>query len=407
MFQEYGFKSANLYDVDSPWKIEFVSFLDPIENWVSKPYKSDRPETAIALNRDVIWSGQGSIEFIKNIYGLKIDSLTPVGIEKYLYGLNSGFQIKFPEILKFTRTQISNLANDIFKYFITDFSGFGSVFSVYSEGQAIYNKLVDATLTVLILYIGIIDAEDKALQRSFVIAKKTAGMGELDPRSTYDWGLFKNQRNYMIVGDEPLPPSGSFYQERVYTGDLKLSDLMSEDQTFKLKVLLAYIPRAYLKSWFDREFAPSIEDKSHLDFVWGGILNLFNEANRNYSLSNNLSPYEWESQKLYSFSEQTRKDSEKAIHDQFNSLEAQKNLDPKAMKLLVAYSKLPRLGDIGLEINRQNAVNELLKMKEYDLVQAVIDAYRYAGQTELSSALTSKIPFDIKDESGREVKATP
>ena len=45
--------------------------------------------------------------------------------------------------------------------------------------------------------------------------------------------------------------------------------------------------------------------------------------------------------------------------------------------------------------------------KEYDLVQAIIDAYRYAAQTNIGDALTKPIPFDISDETGRTVKATP
>ena len=224
---------------------------------------------------------------------------------------------------------------------------------------------------------------------------------------SYESGLFKNPINYIIVGDEPMPPSNKLDQNWVYTESIVITDFLSQDQINKLKTVLTFIPRVYLKSWFDREFAPSIEDKSHLNFVWGAILNLFNEANTQYTFANNLLPYVWESQKLFSISEQARKDSEKAIQDQFNALESQKPSSPEAMKLLVAYSKLPRLGDLGLEINRQNAINELLKRKEYDLVQAVIDAYRYAGQTELASALTKPIPFDITDQSGRIVKATP
>lgn len=104
--------------------------------------------------------------------------------------------------------------------------------------------------------------------------------------------------------------------------------------------------------------------------------------------------------------ENSTNEAVKSIQDRFNQYEQNSNLPVKAQKLLLAYAELPRLGDLGLEISRQSAVNELIKKKQYDMVQAIIDAYRYAHQTEIGKALKEPIPFDIQDQSGRVVKAS-
>ena len=112
------------------------------------------------------------------------------------------------------------------------------------------------------------------------------------------------------------------------------------------------------------------------------------------------SPADWETEKQNAYYlSQNPKELEK-LKDYLNR-SADLASDPRAKVILENYLKLPKLGDQGLEINRQNAIRQLLLNKEYDAAQAVIDAFRYAVQTDMSAALSKPLPFDVTTSTGQ------
>ena len=74
---------------------------------------------------------------------------------------------------------------------------------------------------------------------------------------------------------------------------------------------------------------------------------------------------------------------------------------PKILqKIMDDFQKLPKLGDPGFEINRQNAIKQLLLLKDYESAQAVVDAYRYAADTVIGPTLEEPIPVNVMDKNG-------
>jgi hypothetical protein len=148
--------------------------------------------------------------------------------------------------------------------------------------------------------------------------------------------------------------------------------------------------------------------KAYEDLVWAAFVDVFNTANLEYVNKNQLEPWDWEETKTNAYYVSTSKD---AIAQMANEIEGMRDvglaMDPTARKIMEAYALLPKVGDLGLEINRQNAVKELLKKKDYTTAQAIVDAYRYISESEVGPTLTKPIPFNIVNESGQTIaKAT-
>lgn len=260
----------------------------------------------------------------------------------------------------------------------------------------------------------------------------------------YDTGIFKKKTEYLIIGDEPKSPA---------TAVVNLKTMISETDYQNLRKYLTLMPRSILWNFFMTKVWPSLptEDESSRveaglsglpyrtkpkgmgflgslmttrtttsiygdthtvkpfeELVWAAFIDLFNSANLEYINANQLEPWVWEQKKLDAY---YVSQSETAIKDLEAEISAYGNvglgLDPQAVKIMEAYAQLPRIGDLGLEINRQNAVKELLKKKDYVTAQAVVDAFRYINESDLGVTLTKPIPYDVISEDGTTVvKAT-
>jgi len=230
----------------------------------------------------------------------------------------------------------------------------------------------------------------------------------------YANGTIKPFAKYLIIGDEPKG-----------AGVINLKEKMTDEQVKKIKSLLQLMPRMILRAWFDinvlaampgepelqfeaHRLVSSVKKKPYEDMIWAGFIDLFNEANLEYINKNNVTPWNWEDQKLQSYYLSQNKEDTDKINQDFNNYKALNDLqDPQAQDLVLEYNSLPKLGDLGLEISRQFAIRELLARKEYKQVKGIIEAYRYAQYTILGDVLTKPIPFDIVSNDGTIVKATP
>lgn len=239
-------------------------------------------------------------------------------------------------------------------------------------------------------------------------------------------GLFKPKTEYITIGDEPQGGSGV----------VNLKTMMSAEDVSDIKKFLMFTPRSILFQFFMAKIYPNLpwdqytkaEDgplsnskrvvdsvsgisyykKSYQDMVWASFIDLFNEANLEYVNQNQLEPWDWESKKLDAYYVSQSSDSISAISDQIDAFrDVSLALNPQAKTIMEDYLTIPKLGDLGLEINRQNAIKELLKKGEYITAQAIVDAYRYAGETVIGETLTKPIPYDIVAQDGSGiVKAT-
>lgn len=231
--------------------------------------------------------------------------------------------------------------------------------------------------------------------------------------------LFKPVTNYIEIGDEPKGGKG------LYVIDLRT--MLPADAYDNLRKYLTLMPRQLLWDFFMQKIWPGIpqgvqevpfevtsiygdthQNKSFESLIWGAFVDLFNEANLEYINAQQISPWAWEGQKMDAY---LVSQSEEAIAELENEISANMDislaLDKEANKIMEQYIELPRLGDTGLEISRQNAIKELLKKKDYVTAQAAVDAFKYISQSELGPALAQPIPFDITSEDGEvSVKAT-
>lgn len=232
-----------------------------------------------------------------------------------------------------------------------------------------------------------------------------------------DSGMFKPKTSYLLIGDEPAGGAGV----------LDLKSFLPSADVESLKQFLTFMPRSIFREWFMTKVWPNLpqnyvwdyrtntglsEDyevygndrrfkKQFEDLLWASFIDLFNEANLSYVNQNQIEPWTWEQQKLEAYYVSQSNEAINAVESEFNSfLDVTLSLDPKAKEIMDAYESIPKLGDQGLEINRQNAVKELLKQKDYVLAQAIVDAYRYAQDTVLGPILTEPIPFDVTNEVG-------
>ena len=241
-------------------------------------------------------------------------------------------------------------------------------------------------------------------------------------------GKYKPKTEYLAPqGDEPVGVAA-----------LDLEAMIDKTQVEALKTALVNIPRSKLKEFFDKKIwvdiptaktLPVVFDVkenplkyyqkltrdpnilivnnvvvnislTHKDLLWGAIIELFNTVNLDFTLNNMISPESWEKQKLDAYTVSQNPQSLQKFKDAIQrSVDVSK--DPKAVPILEAYLKLAPLGDKGLEINRQNAIRQLLIQKEYESAQAVIDAYTYASQTMMSEALAKPLPYDVVSSSGQ------
>lgn len=228
-------------------------------------------------------------------------------------------------------------------------------------------------------------------------------------QALYESGLFTNIVDYLAVGDEPQPTGGEDTKGLVYTGVIDLKSMMKADQLDALKKFFVILPRKFLRGWFDDQIVPSLSKDAngepiYEEMFWGAFINLFNEANLASVQASGYSPWDWETKKLDTMMMVNSQSDLDTLKKQMTDYSVTSKLDPRNAQLLRDYRKLPRLGDMGLEITRQNAINELLKLGEYDTVQAILDSYNYAhSNSVMHSALTSPVPFNIVDKSGKQV----
>ncbi len=226
--------------------------------------------------------------------------------------------------------------------------------------------------------------------------------------------LFKPLTNYLTIGDE-TPGSGA----------IDFKSLLDEDTYSLLKQYLSFMPRQFLWDFFMQKIYPGIPFaqvygevtegnwitspiygtsymyKSYLNLVWMGFVDMFNVANLAFINETQMQPWDWENEKLLAYNmsqDQAALDEMRARFDEYNNVTLV--LDPIAKNIMEQYASLPKLGDLGMEINRQNAVKELLKRAEYDSAQAIIDAFRYAKDTVLGPILINPIPKNIVMPSG-------
>lgn len=240
---------------------------------------------------------------------------------------------------------------------------------------------------------------------------------------------FAEFTEYIYVGDEPRKPDGS-----PYPVVFDLQNFLGDSYPTMLK-FLSMMPRQMLFPWFNHEIRPALAKgggssninlngkapqqihntmygvtytEGPLDqLMWGAFIELFNRANIDHCNKNKISPQQWEDEKLESYYIAQSEDTVKSVEEQISSY---KDIDladdPKAVALIEEYAKLPKIGDQGLEINRQSAVRELLRQKEYEAVRGIIDAFKYAKQSVIGESITQPIPFDIVSEDGKAVRAT-
>jgi hypothetical protein len=229
-------------------------------------------------------------------------------------------------------------------------------------------------------------------------------------------GLFKLKTEYVLIGDEPKGGDGV----------VDLKSILSPEDYGNMKQYFTLMPRSLLYEFFFKKIWPGLPwdrnhpasgympsdrpyvreqiygslfdhwQKAYENMVWAAVIDVFNQANLEYINQNKIEPWTWEQRKTDAYyistSDQAIKELDQNI-DQFRAVSLA--LDPKARELMEKYLTLPKLGDPGLEITRQNAVKELLRLKEYLTVQAILDAYRYAADTVIGETLTQPVPYDI------------
>ncbi|NJM09363.1 MAG: hypothetical protein HC883_00225 [Bdellovibrionaceae bacterium] len=241
-------------------------------------------------------------------------------------------------------------------------------------------------------------------------------------------GFFKLKTDYLTIGDEPL--------DQAY-GVLDLSSSLTSEDVDTLKKFFTMMPRSMLWEFFTQKIWPEIpwdihnpaepgdyfgmikfagdtkkimvdpiygsryQKKMFQDMVWGAFIDLFNVANLDHCNKNQLEPWAWEQEKMDAYYVASNTEAMSQLNDQIGQYrDIALATDPKARAVMESYLKISKLGDLGLEINRQNAVKELLKKQDYATAQAIVDAYRYASETVIGEALTQPIPFDVTTDGG-------
>ena len=140
-------------------------------------------------------------------------------------------------------------------------------------------------------------------------------------------------------------------------------------------------------------------DASHRGLIFNGLKDLYRRVNLQYCKENNTTPVEWEKMKTEAYLLSQDPKRVEAIKESMK-LMADLSLDPKAKVILEKYVQLPKIGDVGLEINRQTSIRQLLLAKEYETAEAIVEFFRYAAESSLAKSIESPLPFDITDQSG-------
>jgi len=234
------------------------------------------------------------------------------------------------------------------------------------------------------------------------------------------------EAEYLVLPDEPQVDGSDV---------INLQTQMSSSQWSDLMTLFSQMPRSYLQNWFTTNVLPNLPtgsvvvggglnwtpttltltqvgETSIANEVYLAFIHAFNTANINY-LSNQGTAltipnfWAWEQTKLENLYASQAADTQSAFLVEIDQyLTANLPADPQAQNLIDQYSQLPPIGDPGLEISRQNAVNQLLIQGEYTSVQGIIDSYSYVDTTVLSTIVKSPIPSNVVTPSGI-VVATP
>lgn len=236
--------------------------------------------------------------------------------------------------------------------------------------------------------------------------------------------IFKTKTHYILIGDEP----------RNANGVVNLASVLSKEQVEDLKKYFTFMPRMLLWNFFKNKiwanmpsepkakapgstwtpvqrrsfYGETYMSKPDEDLIWSGIIDLFNIANLEYVTKNKIEPWKWEEEKMTAYYTSQDEEALKKLEQQAGkSLDIALERDEEAKRLMREYIALPKIADPGLEINRQNAIKELIKQKDYKTAQAAIDAFKYLNNTGIGAALQKPIPFDIKAQDGSGiVKAT-
>lgn len=225
-------------------------------------------------------------------------------------------------------------------------------------------------------------------------------------------GLFKGKSTYIQIGDEPIGGSGVV--------DFKA--LIDDADYTTLFNYLTFMPRAILHDFFMKQIYPqlpadapfvldkgypvkSIYGETHIkkpyeDMVWAAFIDVFNAANSAYIATAGLDSWTWEQKKTDAYYSSVDPSSDQLAAALGAADNAVLALDKQATKIMNDFATLPKLGDPGFEINRQNALKQLLLRKEYVTAQAVVDAYRYAKDTSIGDQLTKPIPMNLVGRDG-------
>lgn len=227
---------------------------------------------------------------------------------------------------------------------------------------------------------------------------------------------FVQKTEYIEVGDE-VPGDAA----------LSLEKTLKAEEYQNIKTLMTHMPRAYLREWYmktvwpnlptraslglpsemiyDKLYGTYIENKPDNDLVWASFIEVFNQANLEYINLKKLDPWTWENEKLEAFylsKDQKALDELKSSFQRFTDESLSK--DPRAKRILEQFAALPKLGDTGLEVNRQNSIRELLKAQEYAAAQAAVDALRYMSESKFGEGMMKPLSMDITLDTGKTIK---
>lgn len=201
-----------------------------------------------------------------------------------------------------------------------------------------------------------------------------------------DTGLFIEKTKYITIGDEPVGGSGV----------LSLKSMLLPDEVANLKKFFTFMPRQMLRDWYMKKVYPSIPDKQFENMVWASFIEIFNEANLEHINLKKIDGWAWEAEKLDAYYVSQNEPELAALESQISEYgQSSLAFDPQAKAIMEQYAMLPKIGDLGLEINRQNAIKVLLQQKDYQTAQAIVDAFRYAADTVIGDTITQPIPYNI------------
>lgn len=222
-------------------------------------------------------------------------------------------------------------------------------------------------------------------------------------------GSFKAKTEYLTVGDEVR---GSAV--------VNLKGMLNTVDYEAMKKYFTFMPRSMLWDFFIQKIFPGLPGgdpsmwifhptygtkyyhKPYTDLVWAAFVDLFNLSNLEYINSAQIDASEWERQKLDSYYVASSQEGIDAVNASLESMsDLGLALDPKAQAIMEQFAELPKLGDIGFEINRQNALRELLKKQAYVEAQAIVDIYRNLKNTKLGPLLEQPIPVSIISKTGQ------